>query len=328
MRRCIVVQRRALLAAAGSLLIAPFAFGQPPAVRRIAILEYGDTVARASSWAAFNDRLRELGYVEGKNLLVERRAAQGVDAQLPALGRELLASRPEVVLVNTTPATQVLMRLTDTVPIVFTGAADPVGTGIVASLARPGGNVTGFSSQLVDINEKRLELLREILPRAKRFALLGPGSNRGVQAVLKRLQASSRSLGVEVRLVDAGDPGAIERAFERFRSEPVDALLVASVLVAYNGQIVDLSRKARIPASCIQKGVLEAGALVVFGPDTDAHYRRAADYAHRILTGTKPADLPVEQPKDFWLGVNLQTARALGLNIPQSILLRADRVIE
>lgn len=328
MRRRIVVQRRALLAAAGSLLIAPFAASQPAAARRIAILEYGDMATRASSWAAFDGRLRELGYVEGRNLLVERRAAQGVDAQLPALGRELLAARPEVVLVNTTPATQVLMRLTDTVPIVFTSAADPVGTGIVASLARPGGNVTGFSAQLVDINEKRLELLREIIPRAKRFALLGPGSNRGVQAVLKRLQASSRPLGVEVRLVDAGDPGAIERAFERFRSEPVDALLVASVLAAYNRQIVDLSTKSGIPASYIQKGVLEAGALVVFGPDTDAHYRRAADYAHRILTGTKPADLPVEQPKNFWLGVNLQTARALGLKIPQSILLRADRVIE
>jgi putative ABC transport system substrate-binding protein len=322
------MKRRAVLAAAGSLLVAPLGFGQPAEVRRIAILEYGDMVARASSWAAFDGRLRELGYAEGRNLLVERRAAQGVDAQLPALGRELLAATPEVILVNTTPATQVLMRLTGTVPIIFTGAADPVGTGLVASLARPGGNVTGFSAQLVDINEKRLELLREILPRAKRFALLGPGGNRGVQAVLKRLQALSRSLGVEMRLLDAGDPGAIERVFERLLSEPVDALLVASVLAAYNRQIVDLSTKSRIPASYIQKGMLEAGALVVFGPDTDAHYRRAADYAHRILTGTKPADLPIEQPKDFWLGVNLQTARALGLKIPQSILVRADRVIE
>jgi len=329
MRRRIVVRRLALLAAAGSMLIAPFGFGQPAApVRRIAILEYGDMAARASSWAAFDVRLRELGYVEGSNLLVERRWAQGIDARLPALGRELLAARPQVILVNTTPATQVLMRLTDTVPIVFTGAADPVGTGLVASLARPGGNVTGFSSQLVDINEKRLELLREILPRAKQFALLGPGSNRGVQAVLKRLQASARSLGAEVRLLDAGDPGTIERAFERLRSEPVDALLVASVLVGHNRQIVDLSTKSRIPASYIQKGMLEAGALVVFGPDTDAHYRRAADYAHRILTGTKPADLPVEQPKDFWLGVNLQTAKAFGLKIPQSVLVRANRVIE
>ena len=149
--------------------------------------------------------------------------------------------------------------------------------------------MTGFSSQLVDINEKRLELLREILPRAKQFGLLGPGSNR---------------------------------------SEPVDALLVASVLVGHNRQILDLSAKSRIPASYIQKGILEAGALVVFGPDTDAHYRRAADYAHRILTGTKPADLPVEQPKDIWLGVDLQTAKAFGLKVPQSVLVRADRVIE
>jgi putative ABC transport system substrate-binding protein len=273
-------------------------------------------------------RLRELGYVEGANLFIDRRWAGGATDRLPVLARELLAAGPEVVLVNTTPATLALMRLTDSVPIVFTGVADPVAAGIVPSLARPGGNVTGFSAQLTDVNEKRFDLMREILPQAKRFGLLGPASNLGVQAVLKRLQAAARSIGADVSLQDAGDAATISRAFERLRSESLDALLVASVLVAHNRQIADLADKIRIPASFIQKPALEAGALVVFGPETDAQSRHAADYAQRILSGAKPADLPVVQPTRFWLGVNLRTARALSLTVPQSVLVRADRVIE
>ncbi len=323
------MRRRKFLGGVGALLVAPLAAGQPAApVRRIAILEYSDKVSRAGSWRVLEVRLRELGYVEGTNLYIDRRWAGGAVDRLPELARELLASRPELILVNTTPATQVLKRLTDTVPIVFTSVADPVAAGLVASLARPGGNLTGLSAQLTDVNLKRFELLREIVPQAKRFGLLGPASNLGVQTVLKRLQASARSIGADMILQDAGDPATIARAFEQLRAEPLDALLVASVLVAHNRQIADLTEKTRIPASFIQKPALEAGALVVFGPETDAQYRRAADYAHRILSGAKPADLPVIQPTEFWLGVNLRTARALGLKVPQSLLLRADRVIE
>lgn len=312
----------------GGVLIALAAFAQPATqTRRIAILEHGDKAGRAAGWRVFEDRLAEIGYVEGKNAVFVRRWADGVDARLPALAQELLASRPEVVVVTTTPATQALMRLTATVPIVFIGSADPVSAGMVASLARPGANVTGVSAQLTDVNEKRLDLMRGILPRATRFGLLGP-DNAGVHAVLKRLQASARSFGAEVRLVEASDTGTIAGAFEQLRADPVDALLVASALVSHNREIAALAAKFKVPASYIQKDMLGAGALLVFGPESEAYYRRAADYAHRILSGAKPADLPVEQPKAFWMGVNLQTARALGLTIPASVLLSADRVIE
>lgn len=319
--------RRSLLLTAGTLLTAALAFGAAPQTRKVAILEHGDKTGRAAGWRVFQDRLRGLGYVEGSNLVLVRRWADGVDARLPALVQELVAEAPELIVVTTTPATQAVMRATTMLPIVFVGSADPVAAGLVASLARPGGNVTGFSAQLVEVNEKRLELMRAIVPQAKRFALLGP-DNDGVRAVLKRLQAVAPSMGVEVRFLEANDAATIERAFGRLRAEGLDALLVASALVQHNRQVVALAAKHRAPASYIQKAALEAGALLVFGPDTSAFYRRAAEYAHRILSGAKPAELPVEQPRVFWVGVNQRTARALGLSIPVSVLLSADHVIE
>jgi putative ABC transport system substrate-binding protein len=263
------MRRRAFLVCVGAV-IAPCFAGAQPATRRIAFLEFGEKVARAGSWRVTEARLRELGYVEGANLIIDRRWAGGAIDRLPVLAQELLAGRPELVLVNSTPATLALMRLTDSVPIVFTSVADPVAAGIVPSLARPGGNVTGFSAQLTDVNEKRFDLMREILPQAKRFGLLGPASNLGVQAVLKRLQAAARSIGADVSLQDASDAATIRRAFERLRSESLDALLVASVLMPHNRLVVDLAEKSRIPASFIQQPMLEAGALVVFGPQSDA----------------------------------------------------------
>jgi putative tryptophan/tyrosine transport system substrate-binding protein len=322
------MRRRVFCGAVGALLATPATFGQPTAVRRIAILEHADAASRAENWRVFEARMRELGYVEGANLRVERRWAGGNDQRVQPLAQELLASSPEVMLVSTTPATKTVMRLTHSVPIVFTGAADPVASGLVASLARPGGNVTGLSSQLPDINEKRFDLFREILPGAKRFALLGPASNSGVQAVMRQLRAAAHSTGADVRLLDASDAASIAGAFEQIRKEPLDGLLVASVLVPHNPQIAGLAAQFRIPASYIQKEALDAGALFVFGQKSEAQYRRAADFVHRILAGAKPADLPVEQPSEFWLGVNLRTARVLGLNVPQSVLLRADRVID
>jgi putative ABC transport system substrate-binding protein len=202
-----------------------------------------------------------------------------------------------------------------------------VAAGLVASLARPGGNVTGVSAQLVDVNEKRLELMREIVPQARRLALLGP-DNDGVRAVLKRLQAVASSMSVEVRFVEASDAATIERAFGRLRAEGMDGMLVAGALVQHNRQVIALAEKHRVPASYIQKEALEAGALLVFGPDTGAYYRRGAEYMHRVLSGAKPGELPVEQPRAYWLGVNQRTAKALGLRIPGSVLLSADRVIE
>jgi putative ABC transport system substrate-binding protein len=175
---------------------------------------------------------------------------------------------------------------------------------------------------------KRIELLREINPKAKRFAILGPASNLGIQAALKQAQDAVRPRGLDVRLLDAGDTPTIARAFEGLSAEPVDALVVSAVLYTHHRQIVELAARYRIPASYAEKGYLEAGGLMVFAPESDALYQHAAEYADRILRGAKPADMPVMQPTGFWLGVNLRTARALGLTIPQSILIRANRVIE
>ena len=318
-----------MLAASAILGAPPGLFAQPAReLRRIAILNHGDKAQRETQWRVFEARLRELGYSEGKNLLIDRRWADGVDDRLPRLAGELLAGRPEVVIVVTTPATRALMRLTDTVPIVMVATADPVATGLVASLARPGGNVTGVSSQLGAIAVKRIDLLREVVPGAKRFGLLGPAANAGVQAVLKQVQEAVRPHGLDVRLLDAGDAPAIARAFERLGSEPMDALLVASILSLQHRQIVELAAQHRIPAAYVEREVLDAGGLIVLGPDTNAPYQHAAQYVHRILQGAKPADLPVMEPTQFWLGVNLRTARSLGLKVPQSVLIRANRVIE
>lgn len=323
------MKRRAICGAIGAILAAPLVIGQQAGpMRRIAILEWGDRASNESRWRLFAARLGELGYVEGKTLLIDQRWADASDNPLPRLARELLAGRPEVVLATGTTTTRALMRLTSSVPIVVIGVADPVATGLVTSLARPGGNVTGISGLLPDIAVKRIDLIREILPRAKQFGLLGPGDNAGVQAVLKQMQAAVRPRGLDVRLLDAGDPPAIARVFERLGAEPVDALIIASALKSHYRQILELAARSRIPASYIHKEALEDGGLTVYGPAPDAPYKHAADYAHRILQGAKPTEMPVIQPTEFWLGVNLRTARALGLKVPPSVLLRADRVIE
>ena len=323
------MKRRDFMAVTGTMLVPALVYAQPVApMRRIAILDPGDRALRANQWQVLESRLRELGYAEGRNLAIDRRWADGVDARLPQLAQELLAGKPEAVLVMTTPATQALMRLTDKIPIVMTGTADPVGTGLVASLARPGRNVTGVSVQLADVAKKRLDLMREMLPKAKRFGLLGPAANAGVQSVLKQLQATAGGQGLEVRLLDAADPQGIARAFDRLTAESLDAVLVAQVLHQHQRQVVDLAAQHRIPAGYVDRDFLDAGGLLVFGPDRDGPYRHAADYVHRILQGANPAEMPVIQPTEFWLGVNLQTARALKLSVPHSILLRANRVIE
>ncbi len=323
------MRRRAFCGAIGALLATPLAVGQPTApMRRIAILERDDKVLREALWRIVEVRLRELGYVEGKNLVIERRWADGAEERLPRLAQELLAGKPEVVLVTTTAATRALMRLTNTVPIVTIGSGDPVATGLVASLAHPGGNVTGISMMLSASVIKRMDLMREILPKAKRFGLLGPSRDSAVSAVLRQAQDVVGPQGLELRLLDAGDEPAIARVFERLKAEPVDALIISSSVFPQHRQIVELAAQYRIPAAYVQKEYLEEGGLIAYTPERDALYRHAADYAHRILQGAKPADMPVMQPTEFWLGVNLRTARALGLKVPQSVLLRADRVIE
>ncbi|MFS8084891.1 MAG: ABC transporter substrate-binding protein, partial [Acidobacteriota bacterium] len=194
-------------------------------------------------------------------------------------------------------------------------------------LARPGGNVTGISLDLPGVITKRLELLREIKPKARRIGLLGPGANAGVQAAFKSAKETGRALGLDIRLLDAADAATIARVFERFSNEPVDALLVTQVMLLHHRQIVELAARHKLVAGYLDKEILATGGLLVFGPEHDAPYRHAADYVRRILQGAKPAELPVMQPTEYWLGVNLRTARALGLTIPRSVLICADDLI-
>ena len=323
------MNRRSFMAVTVCVTIPTLVCAQPATpMRRIAILDPGDRALRAELWQVLESRLRELGYVEGRNLSIERRWANGVDTRLPQLAQELLAGKPEVVLVTTTPATQALMRLTAKVPIVMTGTADPVATGLVASLARPGGNVTGISVQLADVAKKRLDVMREILPKARRFGLLGSVANAGTQSVLTQLQASAREQGLDVRLLEAADPAGIARAFDRLAAESIDAVLVTQVMNQHKAQVVELAARYRIPAGYVDMEFLDAGGLLAFGPVRDGPYRHAAEYVHRILQGANPAEMPVMQPTEFWLGINQQTAKDLGLKIPQSVLIRANRVIE
>ena len=323
------MKRRDFMAAMAVVLVPSPVCAQPVApMRRIAILDPGDRALRAEQWQILESRLRELGYVEGRNLTIDRRWADGVDARLPQLAQELLAGKPEVILVQTTPATQAVMRLTDKIPIVMTATADPVATGLVASLARPGGNVTGVSVQLADVAKKRLDLMREILPKAKRFGLLGSAANAGTKSVLTQLQAVAREQGLDVRLLEATDPQSIAHAFDTLAADSIDAVLVTQVMNQHMSQIVKLAARYRTPAGYVDMEFLDAGGLLAFGPVRDGPYRHAAEYVHRILQGANPAEMPVMQPTEFWLGVNLRTARTLGLRVPQSILLRANRVIE
>jgi putative ABC transport system substrate-binding protein len=323
------VNRRSFIKVISGVM-APVPVGAQPVapMRRIAILDPAERALHAEHWQILESRLRELGYVEGRNLAIDRRWADGVDARLPQLARELLAGNPEVLLVTTTPATQALMRQTETIPIVMTGTADPVATGLVASLARPGRNVTGISVQLGDVAKKRLDLMREMLPKARRFGLLGSATNAGTQTVLTQLQAAAREKGLEVRLLEATDSQSIARAFDRLAVESIDAMLVTQVMNQHKSQIVELAARYRVPAGYVDAEFLDAGGLLVFGPVRDGPWRHAAEYVHRILQGANPAQMPVMQPTEFWLGVNLRTAQALGLKVPQSVLLRANRVIE
>ena len=325
------IRRREILIAACALLVAPFALGQPAGRRvRIGILSVGNEDTQSEVWPAFRDQLQKSGYVEGKNLVIEARFGRGVPARLHALAAELVALKPDLIVTNGTQETQAAMKATSSIPIVFAGSGDPVKTGLVASLARPGGNVTGQSVMGTQLAPKWLEMLLEIAPGTKQIAYLGQSSNQAIREIYQSLQETGRSRGIAIRLLEASTPDEIARAFELMVREKFDGFVISAsqVLLAHRQNIVDLAARHRLPAVYEREGYVAAGGLLSYGNDRVATYRRAADYVHRILQGAKPADLPVEQSASFRTVVNLAAARALGIKIPQSILLRADRVIE
>jgi putative ABC transport system substrate-binding protein len=288
-----------------------------------------DTTAGAKQREdAFIQRLAALGRSEGINLVVERRYAEGDVRRLPELAEELMQNKPDVIFAPTRLATEAFLKLTRTIPIVFANFPDPVQAGVVASLARPGGNVTGFTQVLIELTGKRLELLKEAVPRLTRLAALDSGDVTS-RDQLQELRRNARRLGIEVIAVEASRKDAYEAAFAAARQARAEALFVlASIPNAANRVAIGaLGLQYRLP-TVTDASVAESGGLIAYGTDIYDLQRRAAEYVDRILKGTKPAELPVQRPTVYELVINLKTAKAIGVTIPQSLLLRANRVIE
>ena len=301
-------------------------------VRRIGFLSPGvaRTMAVRGLVEAFRQGLKEYGWVEGQNISVEYRFAEGKEEALAGIAAALVQSRLDVIVADGTAAIQAAKNVTQTVPIVMAVSNDPVGTGLVASLNRPGGNITGLSILTGELVSKWLQLLTEIVPGLARVAVLSNPLNPSSAPLLEQTKAAAQSLGVEIHVAEVQGPDRFESAFAAIKAARAGALIVLpdGMLYSQHPRIVTFSAASHLPALFGQKEVVEAGGLIAYGPNIPASFRRSAAYVDKILQGAKPADLPVEQPTIFELVVNLETARAIGLTVPASILLRADEVIE
>jgi putative ABC transport system substrate-binding protein len=304
---------------------------QPKKIAKIALLAPSTPAAAAHLIEAFRQGLRELGYVEGKTFVLELRYGEARFERLPELARELVGLKVDVIVTGTDVAIAAVKRETQTIPIVMGNSTDPVGTGFVASLARPGGNVTGVSSISPELSGKRLELLREIVPGLSRAAFLWNPDIRGAVLDYNETEGAARSLGMQVQSVEVVRAEDLDRAFSAVTTERAQALIMPAanpVGFANRGQIASFAQKNRLPSMYAQSEYVDAGGLMSYGPNTTDLWRRAATYVDKILKGTKPADLPVERPTKFELVINLKTAKQIGLTIPPNVLARADRVIK
>ncbi len=328
------MDRRAFLGSlAFGLLAAPLATeGQQSArVARVGVLSPGDPLSEPSPrFEAFRRELRERGWVEGQNIAIEWRF-EGKNDRLPGLAADLIRLKIDVIFAINTPATQAAKNATRTVPVVFTGVgASPTTARLVGSLARPGGNITGVTTVSGEMSGKRLELMKAVLPTVTRVAVLWHAPNAGAAAILKDIEGASVPLGLHIQNVGVRGPNEIRSAFEAATRERAGALvLIDDMLISsHRGRILEFAGQTRLPVISIYSDFAEAGGLLAYGPKASDTYRRAAYFVDRILKGAKPADLPVEQSSTFELVINLKTAKALGLTIPQSLLQRADQVIE
>ena len=276
------------------------------------------------------EALRELGWVEGENVVFERRYAENRLERLPELAADLVRLKVDVIVAGGTLAPLAAKRATSTIPIVMASAGDPLGSGLVASLARPGGNVTGMSLMAPDVGGKRLELLRDILPNLTRVAVLWDSANPYTTIGFNETEVAARTLGVEVQSLEVRSPDDFDRAFEAAQQQHPDALVTVDDPLTLNHlkRIVDFTAVQRLPSVHVAREFAAAGGLVSYGTNMADVIRRAAGYVDKILKGAKPADLPVQQPTEFELVINLKTAKALGVTIPPSLLARADEVIE
>jgi putative ABC transport system substrate-binding protein len=325
--------RRAFLAGSAALLTAPLAAEAQPAskVYRIGLLG-GSPPSDPSGrfWEGFFQGLRDLGYVEGKNILFEGRWYGERTERLPALAAELVRLKVDVIVAGAAPAPEAAQRATSTIPIVFTSHPDPVGSGLVSSLARPGRNVTGLSSLTRELVGKQLQLLKEVLPGISRVALLSNPTVPSNAFLAKDAEVAARSLKVQLQVLEARAPGDFGSAFSAMREDRAGALIVltSSMFFAERSRIAELAAQSRLPSLYGSKEWAAAGGLLMYGASARESWRRAATYVDKILRGAKPGELPVEQPTKFELVINLKTAKALGLTIPPSLLQRADQVIE
>jgi putative ABC transport system substrate-binding protein len=327
------VRRRKFITLLGGAAAWPLAAqAQQPAstVRRIGLLLPGNTRTTAvrGQLEAFRKGLKEYGWAEGQNIIVEYSFAEGREDALPAIAAELARLRLDVIVAEGTAAIQAAKTVTQTVPIVMATSADPVGTGLVANLNQPGGNITGLSLQTAELSGKRLQLLTEIVPGLARVAVLSNPLNPNNS--VEQTKAAAQALGIETHVVEVQAPDKFESAFAAVTAAHAGALMVLPdpLLYGQHPRIVTFTAASHLPALFPEREVAEAGGLIAYGPSIPASFQRAAAYVDKILRGAKPADLPVEQPTTFELVVNLQTARAIGVTIPTSILLRADEVIE
>jgi putative tryptophan/tyrosine transport system substrate-binding protein len=318
--------------AAGALLVKAFpANAQPPTkVPRIGVLHPGASATSSQLAAAFTQGLRERGYVEGQNIVVERRFGDGRTERISELAAELVRLKVDVIVTSTDLGIAAVKQQTLMIPIVMVNSTDPVGTGFVASLARPGGNITGLTSISPELDAKRLELLKEVVPGLSRVAIMWNPDVRGAVLDYKETENAARSLRLQLQAVEVSRADDLDRAFSALTTGRAEALIVVGSAFAFanRGQIASLAQKHRLPSMYANREYMDAGSLIAYGHSLEDAWRRAATYVDKILKGAKPGELPVEQPTKFELAINLKTAKALGLTIPPSLLRRADEVIQ
>jgi putative ABC transport system substrate-binding protein len=320
-----------LMITAAVINMATFAAAQQPKVPHIGYLGGASLAVIRPRVEAFRQGLRELGYIEGKSVVIEWRSAEGKTERLPALAAELVRLKVDVIVTGGPTNTRAAKDATSTIPIVMTNDSDPVGTGFVASLARPGGNVTGLATLRRELSGKQLELLKEIIAKLSRVAFFGTASDPSNAETLRETELAAGTFGVKVQYIDVPSSNDIESAFRaagKARADAVLMLVAGPVANSHRAEFAELAAKNRLAAMYYQREYVEAGGLMSYGVSVTDLDRRAATYVDKILKGAKPADLPVEQPTKFELAINLKAAKQIGLSIPQSVLYRADRVIK
>jgi ABC-type uncharacterized transport system substrate-binding protein len=327
----VTTRRQLVLAIGGGALAAPLAaFAQQKGkVWRIGFLSSASESSYAHRIEALRAGLRDLGYVEGKNLLVEFRWAEGKYERLPEFAAELVRLKVDILMTHGTPGAQAAKKATNTIPIIVMAVSDPVATGLVASLRQPGGNLTGLMFFVQELNEKRLELVREVFPKARRVAILANADNESMKPIIPALEIAAKALKLEFRRFDVRAPAEFGDAFSAMAAWRADALVPIedAMLIANDRGIVDESAKKKLPVIGWNE-IAEKGGFLAYGVDFVDISRRSASYVDRILKGAKPADLPVDRSTKYELVINMKTVKALGIKLPQSVLVRADRVIE